>query len=355
MALTMAELARLAGVCPATVSRVLNGTGPVSHKTRVRVLDAVERFHYHPNELARGLVNGRSRSVGVIVSQLENPFYAAVLSGIQQALGETGYSWLLGTSFHDAGIERAHLQDLRRRRVDGCILNPTVTAEGRAPNADLIDALRGDGVRVVVLQDHLGELGTPSVAYDLFDGICQAIDHLVALGHRRIGFISSVWWVPPDQGATFNARVRGYILGLNRNGLVLDPALTVYAPETFAGGAEGAARLLDRELPPTALLTHNDTVAVGALHALRQLGKRVPEEISVIGFDDTEVCAYLPVPLTSVALPKRELGRAAAAMLLAAMDPTPERAEPPERISLPTELIVRASTARAPRTGAGAS
>src|SRR5262245_19890344 len=121
MALTMAELARLAGVCPATVSRVLNGTGPVSGPTRARVMEAVERFHYHPNELARGLVNGKSRSVGVIISQLENPFYAAVLSGIQEALSQAGYSWLLGTTFHDPSTERQHLQDLRRRRVDGCI------------------------------------------------------------------------------------------------------------------------------------------------------------------------------------------------------------------------------------------
>ena len=163
MALTMAELARLAGVCPATVSRVLNGTGPVSVKTRTRVMEAVERFHYHPNELARGLVNGRSRSVGVIVSQLENPFYAAVLTGIQQALGEAGYSWLLGTTFHDAATERQHLLDLRRRRVDGCILNPTLTGEGRVSNADLIRGLQRDGVPVVVLQDHLGEIETRSI------------------------------------------------------------------------------------------------------------------------------------------------------------------------------------------------
>jgi LacI family repressor for deo operon, udp, cdd, tsx, nupC, and nupG len=350
MAMTMSELARLVGVCPATVSRVLNSTGPVSEETRARVLAGVERYHYHPNELARGLVNGKSRSVGVIVSQLDNLFYAAVLMGIEQALSGAGYSWLLGISLHDAAREREHLQDLRRRKVDGIILNPVFASDGRYPNADLIHALQRDHVPLVVIQDYLRETDTSYVAYDIFSGVCQAIDYLVGLGHRRIGFISSVWKLPIDRTAAANDRVRGYLLGLNHNGLVFDPALTANAPETLEGGARAAETLLALPDPPTALLTHNDTVAIGAMHGVRAAGKRVPEDVSVVGFDDTDICPYLPVPLTSVALPKRELGQQAAALVLAAIGGEEEGA-PLEKVSLPARLVVRASTGPAPAHG----
>jgi DNA-binding LacI/PurR family transcriptional regulator len=349
MAITMTELARLVGVCPATVSRVLNESGPVSEKTRARVLAGVERYHYQPNELARGLVNGRSRTVGVIVSRLDNPFYAAVLMGIERALGTAGYSWLLGLSTHDAARERQHLQELRKRKVDGLILNPALAADGQYPNADLIHALRRDGVPLVVLHDYFRETNTHSVAYDIFGGVCQAIDHLVALGHRRIGFVSPVWRSPVSEVGGPNHRVRGYILGLNRHGLVFDPVLTAPAPETLAGGAEAARRLMTLDRPPTALLTHNDTVAVGVMHGLREAGRRVPEDVSVVGFDDTEICDYLPTPLTSVSLPKEELGRHAVRLVLAAIERAADAQAPLEGISLPTTLVVRASTGSAPR------
>jgi DNA-binding LacI/PurR family transcriptional regulator len=348
MPITMSELARLVGVCPATVSRVLNGTGPVSEKTRARVLAGMERHHYQPNELARGLVNGRSRTVGVIVSRLDNPFYAAVLMGIEQALNTAGYSWLLGLSTHDAARERRHLQELRKRQVDGLIINPALAPDGHYPNADLIHALGRDGVPLVVLHDYFRETNTHSIAYDIFGGVCRAIDHLVGLGHRRIGFVSSVWRSPVPETAGANHRVRGYILGLNRHGLVFDPALTAYAPETLAGGAEGARRLMALDHPPTALLTHNDTVAVGVMHGLQAVGKRVPEDVSVVGFDNTEICDYLPTPLTSVSLPKQELGQQAVRLVLAAIERAEEPRVPVEGLSLPTELVVRASTGPAP-------
>jgi DNA-binding LacI/PurR family transcriptional regulator len=349
MAITMNELARLVGVCPATVSRVLNGSGPVSEKTRARVLAGVERYHYQPNELARGLVNGRSRTVGVIVSRLDNPFYAAVLMGIERALSTAGYSWLLGLSTHDAARERQHLQELRKRKVEGLIINPALAPDGHYPNADLIHALRRDGVPLVVVHDYFREtLSTHSIAYDIFGGVCQAIGHLVALGHRRIGFVSPVWRPPVNQTASANHRVRGYIMGLNRHGLVFEPALTAFAPETFAGGAEAARRLMALTEPPTALLTHNDTVAVGVMHGLRTVGRRVPKDVSVVGFDNTEICDYLPTPLTSVSLPKQELGQHAVRLVLAAIERVENPQAPPEGFFLPTELVVRASTGPAP-------
>jgi DNA-binding LacI/PurR family transcriptional regulator len=348
MAITMSELAQLVGVCPATVSRVLNQSGPVSEKTRARVLAGVERYHYQPNELARGLVNGKSRTVGVIVSRLDNPFYAAVLMGIEQGLSTAGYSWLLALSTHDAARERQHLQELRKRQVDGLIINPALAPDGHYPNADLIHALRRDGVPLVVLHDYFRETNTYSVAYDIFSGVCQAIDHLVRLGHRRIGFVSPVWRPPVNGTAGANHRVRGYIMGLNRHGLVFNPALTASEPETFAGGADAARRLMTLARPPTALLTHNDTVAVGVMHGLRAVGIRVPEDVSVVGFDNTEICDYLPIPLTSVSLPKQELGQDAVRLVLAAIERAEDPAAPPERLSLPTELVVRASTGPAP-------
>jgi DNA-binding LacI/PurR family transcriptional regulator len=315
MAITMTELARLVGVCPATVSRVLNESGSVSERTRARVLAGIERHHYQPNELARGLVNGKSRTVGVVASRLDNPFYAAVLMGIERALSTAGYSWLLTLSTHDAAQERQHLQELRKRKVDGLIINPALAPDGQYPNADLIHALRRDGVPLVVLHDYFRETNTHSIAYDIFGGVCQAIDHLVELGHRRIGFVSPVWRAPVNETGGPNHRVRGYIMGLNR---------------------------------PTALLSHNDTVAVGVMHGLRTVGKRVPADVSVVGFDNTEICDYLPTPLTSVSLPKEELGQHAVRLVLAAIERGEEPETRPEEVSLPTELVVRASTGPAP-------
>jgi DNA-binding LacI/PurR family transcriptional regulator len=151
-----------------------------------------------------------------------------------------------------------------------------------------------------------------------------------------------------NETAGANHRVRGYIIGLNQRGLVFDPALTAAEPETFAGGAEAARRLMALVHPPTALLTHNDTVAVGVMHGLRAVGKRIPEDVSVVGFDNTEICDYLPTPLTSVSLPKQDLGQQAVRLVLAAIDRVEEPLSPIEGLSLPTELIVRASTGPAP-------
>jgi DNA-binding LacI/PurR family transcriptional regulator len=271
-----------------------------------------------------------------------------MLMGIETTLNGAAYSWSLGISLHDAVKERKHLQDLRRRKVDGFIINPAIGPDGHYPNADLIHALRCDRIPLVVIQDYLRETDTSYVAYDLFRGMCQAIDYLVRLGHRRIGFISSIWRPPVSETASANDRVRGYIMGLNNNGVVFDRSLTAYAPETLEGGARGASELLARPNPPTALLAHNDTVAIGAIHGVRAAGRRVPDDISVVGCDDTEICAYLPVPLTSIALPKQELGQKAAVMLLAAMERDEEEPVRPEQISLPTRLVVRASTGPAP-------
>jgi LacI family transcriptional regulator len=344
--MTMTELARLAGVCPATVSRVLNGTGPVAVNTRARVLAAVERYHYHPNQLARGLVNGKSRSVGVLISRLDNPFYAAVLMGVEETLSGAEYSWSVGLSLHDAAKERRHLLDFRQRKVDGFIINPALAPDGY-PNADLIHAIRRDRIPLVMIQDYLRETDTSYVAYDIFDGVCRAIDYLAELGHRRIGFISSVWRAPLERIIIPSDRVRGYLLGLNRNGMLFTPELAIFAEETLEGGARAARDLMKRADPPTALLTHNDTVAIGAVHGLRERGLRVPEDVSVVGFDDTEICPYLPVPLTSVALPKQELGQQAAAMLLAAIERHDDRVAQ-EQVSLPARLVVRASTGPPP-------
>jgi LacI family repressor for deo operon, udp, cdd, tsx, nupC, and nupG len=333
------------------VSRVLNDTGPVSRETRARVLEAVERFHYQPNQLARGLVNGKSHSVGVLTSKLDNPFYGAVLMGIEQTLHDARYSWVLGISRYDAARERRHLEDFRRRKVDGIIINPTAAPDGSYPNADLIHAIRRERIPLVVIQDYLRDTGASYVAYDVAGGICQAVDHLVRLGHRRIGFISSVWRDPVARKLPGNDRVRGYILALNNNGLVFQPDLTAHAPETLEGGAEAAARLMQLPAPPTALLTHNDTVAVGAMHGLRCLGKRVPEDVSVVGFDDTEICGFLPIPLTSVALPKRELGQQAAALLLENIQCSRAQELPVQQHTMPARLVVRATTGPAADEG----
>ena len=315
--LTIFDVARAAGVSTATVSRALNG-GKISGRTQRRVDDAVRELGYQRNTLARGLVTGKTGVVGVLVPDVLGPLYAQMARGIEDVLTPLGIQYTLVTSSRDPERERAATRFLLEHQVDGLILI------GSELGADDLAALVGS--RPAVLVQREGDAAAfPTLTLDNILGVKLALEHLFAAGHRHIAHIAGV----RRDGAV---RRRAYedILGA----AALEP-LVVVSDSLEAGGVAAAATLLTRP-DITAVFCSNDRIALGLYHALHAQSARIPDDISVVGFDDLPWGEYLAPPLTTVRQPGREMGSLAARLLLgdAAAD----------EISLvQPELVVRAS------------
>ncbi|MEU8929439.1 LacI family DNA-binding transcriptional regulator [Streptomyces sp. NPDC048409] len=331
---TMADVARSAGVSVATVSHVLNETRPVLPHTRQAVLDAVEELGYTPNTLARSLVTSRTRSIGLAVSAISNPFFTEILQGVEAAALEHGYGLLIADPHDDPEHERKVVRLLHERRVDGMIV---------APSAD-----------PVALLAYLGRHDVPTVLLDRvvdedvdgaprFDQVCaentgptaRLVAHLADLGHRRIGLVAGLSGL-----STTDERITGYRQGLAAAGLPLDDALVVPGNSESAGAERATAALMSLTPPPTALVTANNAMTIGALRALRAHGLRVPDDIALCCFDDFAWADLFSPRLTAVAQPSREIGAEAVRVLL-------ERLAAPGRaartVRLPCAFVHRTS------------
>jgi DNA-binding LacI/PurR family transcriptional regulator len=337
------DVARLAGVSTATVSRALRGLPTVSATTRERVLDAAARLGYTASPSASRLAGGKTRTVAVVVPRITRWFFSTVVEAVEERLHAAGYDLLL---FNLGGSENARQRLLYtsnlHKRVDALMLVATPLAE--SDFAAVIElALPG-----VTVSSGTPVPGWPSVRIDDVAAARTATAHLLALGHRRIAHISGD---PGDELAftTHIDRRRGYRDALVACGITPDPAMDADATFTISGGSAATAQLLTRGEPPTAIFAACDEMAMGAISTLRQNGLRVPEDVSVIGVDDHDVSAV--VGLTTVQQPAAEQGRLAAEALLGplAEDGDDERRSltpaPLERVILPTHLVVRASTA----------
>lgn len=345
---TIMDVARTAGVSPATVSRVLNRSAhPVSARGRRRVLDAARRLGYIPNLLARSLLTHRTAALGVLVPDVSNPYYAAVLRGIEDAVGSTGRTVILCNTDRSPEKQRLYLRALMERRVDGLIV-----AGGSFGRAEA--GLTG-GLPVVMIGRHPARF--PSVRIDNVEAAALATAHLIALGHRRILHLAG-----PSVSLTAADRVQGFRRALAaagippQHGLIAEVGFTparagaavlaafAPAPRTARGragtrGGRGAGRAGGGR--PTAVLAANDQVAIAAIRALHELGLRVPRDVSVVGFDDTPLASYLVPSLTTVAVPAYELGRTAVSLMAAALE-----GRHAASVVLPCELRVRESTAQ---------
>lgn len=331
-AVSSADVARHAGVSRTTVSFVLNGRTDmvIPEETRARVLRSAQELRYRPNSLARSLVRGRTQTVGLIVPGLDSSFTASIVSGVQEELGRHNYRILLGHSQHDPDIEAKQVALLLEHRVDGLIC---VVGEGTTERmGQWIDEIVGQGVACVLIDDRTFGDRVDCVVTDDRDGAFQAVSHLIALGHRRIGHLSAGFQV-----SSAKDRHRGYEAALAAAGLPRDAALA--AGGTFEMGAAAVEALLDLPEPPTALFAANDYMAAEALEVVRLRKRRVPDEIAVVGYGDTRVGRYLH--LSTVRQDPPCLGRVAARRLLARFV---DSRLPPEVIVLPTELLVRESS-----------
>ncbi len=336
---TLQDVARAAGVSSATVSRVLNDSGKVSPTTRQRVEAAIRRLGFRPSRVARRLRirSGRSNILGLMIPDIQNPFFSDVARGVEDYAFAHEYAVILCSSDEQAIKQNFYLHTMRSEAVDGIILPPIPGEESVVEHLAL-----QEGLPVVCLDRRLSTPHLDTVVVDNRQGAYEAVSRLIALGHRRIGIITGLPGL-----STSNERLEGYLKALTENDIPVEDKLIREGNSKYDGGLLQAAALLEMPRPPTALFPCNNMMTLGALEAIHRAGVRVPEALSIIGFDDIPWAPSLNPPLTTVRQPGYELGRCAAEMLLQRIA-EPKRS--PTQIMLQPELIVRKSCGPAPPT-----
>ncbi len=326
---SISSVAEQAGVSVATVSRVLNDHSNVKPATRERVLAAIEASGYRVNELARNLRTAESRLLLTMVPDVGNPFYAEIVRGIDSVARQHGYFMLLCDTGADPGRERSYFDLLRRRRADGAIcLDPATVQQALAEESGTLPW--------VACCEFDPAVGVPYVGIDNYRAARDAVRHLLARGCRRIALVNS-----GDSYLYARQREEGYADALREAGVEPDPRWRVgVASLDYVAGSAAAAALMQLPEQPDAVFAVSDTLAIGVIAGLRAAGRRVPDDIAVVGFDDISLAAQVDPPLTTIAQPMRELGETAARLLLQRLaDPS---AEVPG-VLLPHKLVVRRS------------
>ena len=326
---TLADVAAAAKVSVMTVSRVVNERPGVGEATRRHVRSSIVELGYRPNIVARGLKHARSRTLGLLVPDITNPYFPDIVRGAEDVALASGYTLLLTNVIEDVEREAAALLAFEDRRVDGVI-----ACSPRLPEGRLHDLLRRHQAAVVVNRRAPAEIAG-SVRVDHEIGAHLAVGHLLDGGCRSLGLLAG----PPDSYAGVE-RLRGTVAELARNGLTLDEDHTVTCPPNTDGGAAATATLLQRHPDIDGLFCFNDLVAAGALQTLAELGRAVPGDVSVIGYDDIAYARMFSPALTTLRVPTYEIGAHAMRMLLARMDGRQRGVG----IVVQPELIVRAST-----------
>jgi LacI family transcriptional regulator len=331
--ITIRDVAREAGVSVATVSRVLNDSGPVSEGARARILEIAGRLRYAPNEAARTLISSRTSALGVILPDLHGEFFSEVIRGLDQAAKASGYHLLVSGSHNDCAETEAALRAMRGR-VDGLVV--------MAPDANAADVAAGlpDGVPVVLLNCPAVDGRSDSIEIDNYGGAYAMVRHLVGATRRRVAVIVGT---PNNRDAA--ERLRGYREALRDLDIEQRPEWELAGNFTEASGYEAARRFFALATRPEALFASNDSMAIGAMSALREAELRVPEDVAVGGFDDIPMARYTSPPLTSVRVPMADLGARAVQRLVLAVGK--EAHHGARRETLPTELVVRETCGRA--------
>src|SRR6195256_693394 len=335
---TVHDVARRAGVSTSTVSHVVNRTRFVSDELRERVEAAMRELDYTPNAAARMLTLKRSHTIGLIVSDIRNPFFASVARGVEDVAQEQGYTLVVCKSDESAGREPACLNALETRAVDGVLLASAGVADEHL--ARLVQA----GYPIVLVDRDLPELGASAVLLDNEGAAYSAVWHLITRGHRRIAMLSGRAAI-----STTTERIAGYQRALREAGIAIDQQLIVSGASTSEGGAIAADTVLDMAELPSAIFSGNNLMSIGALQAIVNRGLAVPDDVALVGFDDFPFPwsdAFRP-HLTTIAQPTYELGRRAAEILVQRLKGSNSKAA--ERVVLDGKLIVREASGALPR------
>lgn len=328
---TRKEVAERAGVSVAVVSYVVNnGPRPVSPETQDKVKRAIEELGYYPNELARSLSRKQTATIGLILPNLTNPVFAEVADSLEKVCAVEGYMVMLCGTGRDSDKEKKLAETLRAKQVDGVVVIPSASPQ------EILKRLQQADIPTVMLEHDLPN--THCVAIDDRYGGRLATQYLLSLGHRRIGLIRR-----EPTSALSTLRFVGYCDALEEASIPIDPALVIESKAGQGGGYRSMQQLLALFNPPTAVFTHNDVLAMGAMRAIYDAGLAVPGDISVVGYDDTVSASYLNPRLTTVKFSIAEMGRQAAQIILELVQK--QRNLPAQTITLPVELVVRDSTA----------
>jgi LacI family transcriptional regulator len=326
------DIAQQAGVSTATVSHVINNTRFVSDEIKQKVQEVIERNGYTPNAHARALAMKRNHAFGLILSDLSNPFFPELVKSIQECANQKGYEITLANTNYDAGRTLASVQRMLEQRVSGVAV---MTSE---MDAALAERLAASEIAVVFLD--VGQVGpfVSNIAVNYEKGIRAGVEHLLALGHRRIAYVSG-----PQRLKSAQRR----LLAFTRTMKKYESAPFIFEGDFKAtGGQQAAAAMLQQKQRPTAIVAANDLMAMGAMRELRRAGLRVPEDVSVVGFDNILFAELTDPPLTTVALPREEIGRAAIEALLHTVTSKDKQGR---EYKITPKLIVRESTGRIAR------
>lgn len=328
--ITMTDVAREAGVSLMTVSRVINDKSEVSAKTRKKVLDVIEELGYRPSGIARGLVTQHTRTFGIVVPDISNPFFARLVRGAEQEAYANGYSVFLCNTDEDPKREIAVLQSLEEKRVDGLIL-----CASRLDEDELTKVIRWFPSAVQVLRQS-NNCGESVILTDDQAGGLMATHHLVRAGHERIGFIAG-----PLRSYSSQRRLEGFQAAMRSSSLEYDQTDIRHSPPTVNGGYLAALELLENKPEFTSLICFNDLVAVGVMQAAVELGRKIPSDLAIVGFDDIPLAALVTPALSTCRVPQYELGSKAMQLLLDQVDH--DESTPQQELIRP-ELIIRDSS-----------
>jgi LacI family transcriptional regulator len=330
-ATTMADVAARARVSVSTVSHVVNGTRPVDPRTKERVERAIAETGYIPNRVARSLVRRDTQLIGIVMAALTNRFFVATVAAIDRAGRRHGYNCVLADSRDQVSYETEALNTLLTRRVDGVILAPA--AGDRRP---VLDRLLAEGVPTVLV-DRFADDRFDQVGVENVEATAKLVEHLAGLGHTRIAFVSGLRGL-----STTDERVTGYFLGLKRAGLAANRDLLMSGRSTAPAAERAVQDLLDRQPPPTAIVSGNNYMTIGVLRALLARGAKVPDDIAVAAFDDIEFSDVFQPRLTVIAQPLQQIAATAVDLLIRRMTGRAS-GRGPQRIQLPGTFVHRDS------------
>jgi DNA-binding LacI/PurR family transcriptional regulator len=332
--ITIKHVAEKSGVSVQTVSRVLNNRPDVSPETRKRVQEVMDSLKYQPYALARGLASKRTYTLGLITSDFADYWFAQVVTGAETEAGEHGYFFMLGSTASTPKTEPKFLRLLTQRHVEGILF---VRAE-RPSDLDHLRKLQESGIPIVTTGFYLPGSELCFVEVDNLNGARQATQHLIDLGHTQIAEITG-----PEGLNSVTNRTQGYLQALQTAGIAPHPELIVQGESWWhRAGYEATKKLLSKKIPFTAVFAHNDRLAKGAISALNEAGLKVPQDVSIVGYDDIPEAEFSDPPLTTIRQPMQAVGKAAAHLLITLIEDPNAR---PQQMLFDTELVVRSSTA----------
>lgn len=344
MPVTLVDIAKRAGVSVSTVSKSLNDAPDIGEETKRRILAMAQELNYVPNFRAQALARSASRSIGVVVPSINRHYFAELVQHMRLRLQQEDYSMLLCSTDKKPDLERIYLEKFKGGQVDGAIITYVISRKSMQLVLDLVD----NGIPVSFVNEYwpkvLGDMRRkiPFTGFDFKAGGYASTKHLIDLGHRRIGYMGDYFY---EEVGLLEGRFEGFKEAMRAHDLPIDDRFIFRDCDTFEHGIEKGRDILSLPDPPTAMLCMNDEVAIGLMHTLKNGGLRIPEDFSIVAADNIELSKFVTPALTTLQLPKKELGEKAADLLLGMLahrDVIPKQ----NPIVFPTELVIRQSTCR---------